>query len=116
MGALEIFISWQAIALAVIVVTVTGGVKKLVDTVWSGRKDNRIATRLVLPSVPLVLATLGGIFIPMYPEALVEYAESHDGNEWILYGAWGFVAAGVAGDYLYSKFTAYLGHNTPSKP
>ena len=117
MGALEMFMSWQAVTLAVIVVTLSGGVKALVDTAWPGgkeaRRGNRWVTRLVLPAMPLVLGFVAGVFVPLRPVAVVEFVITHADPDWhwLGYGGWGFVAGGVAGDYLYSKFKSFLRHS-----
>jgi len=121
MGALEMFLSWQALVLAVAVVTVSGGIKALVDTAWPGgaaaRRKNKWVTRLVLPAVPLILGFVAGMVIPIRPEAVAEYVAEHvDGGwAWMAYGGWGLAAGGVAGDYLYSKFKDFLKHDEKRK-
>ncbi len=109
---LELFISWQALALAAIVVTVTGGAKTVVGIVWKDWRDSRIGSKLVVPSIPLVLGFLAGVFIPLRPEAVVEYVTSSTSGAGsvVAYGAWGFVTGGVAGAWLFDRFKDFVQH------
>jgi hypothetical protein len=109
---LELFISWQAVVLAAIVVTVTAGVKTLVCLAWKGCKKSRVGSNIVLPMIPLVLAALAGAFIPLRPEAVVEYVSSHTSGfgSTVAYAAWGFVAAGIFGAWLFDRAKDFVTH------
>ena len=115
--ALEMFLSWQALVLAVITVTVSGGVKRIVAVAKPDWRKNRILARLVVPAIPLVLGTLAGMFIPLRPEAVIEYVNTHadDGWQWAAYGGYGFVTGGVAGAWLYDRFADFFGHGKDDK-
>lgn len=109
---LELFLSWQALALAAIVVTLTTGVKTVVGLIWKDWRDSRVTSKLVVPSIPLVLGFFAGIFVPLRPEAVVEYVSSSTAGawSWVAYGAWGFVVGGVAGAWLFDRFKSFLTH------
>lgn len=112
MDGLEMFLSWQALVGAAIVITVTGGVKAVINLAFKGWKDNRIMARIVMPAMPLVLGALGGALIPVRPEAVVEYVAEHTSgfSSTLAYAAWGFVAFGVAGAWLFDRFKDFLAH------
>lgn len=104
-GAIEVLFTWQALMLAVIVTGCTYGVKALLDVVAGGtekRKKNVFLTRLLLPAVPVVLGALGGAFIPIQPQVLIDYATERGVDLWAVGAPWGFVI-GIFSDYLYSK-------------
>jgi hypothetical protein len=110
MGALELFVSWQAIMLAVVTVLVTEGIKRVLDLVWEERKKSRIFTRIALPAMHGALGFLAGMLLPFRPESVVEYVTAYDSPAWLAYGLWGLIVGGVAGDYLYTKLKKFLKH------
>lgn len=109
---LEMFISWQSIVLAAIVVTVTGGLKTVLCMVWKGAKQTRLGSKVVIPAIPLVLAAVVGAVVPLRPEVVVEYVAEHTsgGGSTLAYAAWGLVSAGVFGAWLFDRAKNLLRH------
>lgn len=104
MDGLEIFVSWQSMAIASLVAVTMEGLKRIVDLVWKGRKQAKWYCDIVMPLQAGVLAFLAGALIPLRPEALVEYvAENAAGSEFLAYGGWGVLVGAVGGEYLYRR-------------
>ena len=82
---------------------------------------NEVLDRAVLPLVPLLSGSLIAAFIPIRPEALVQYVTQHSGGSRLAYAMWG-AAIGQFSDYLYQRFKKMLpaqpsgGSNPPSPP
>jgi hypothetical protein len=118
---LELFISWQAVVLAVLTSVLFEAFKRVLDMTWKKRKQNRWMTRLGMPALHGALGFGVGVASPLRPEALMEYVSVHVTMPWLGYGVWGVLVGGVAGHYLYRHFKAFLSHNTeeeslPSEP
>ncbi len=105
MDALALFVSWQAVIVAGVTVTVAGGIKQLISVLWKTWKDNRIMAKLVMPAIVLVLGTVVGMFLPLRPEAVTEYvtANTSGPGTFAAFGGWGFVTGGVAGSWIFDK-------------
>ncbi len=110
--ALEMFLSWQALVLAVITVTLTAGAKAVFGFAWKDWKTSRVASKLVVPALPLVIGFAAGVLVPLRPEAVVEYVAASTSGFWVhvAYGSWGFVTGGVAGAWLFDRFKAFATH------
>jgi hypothetical protein len=110
MKGLEIFLSWQTAVLVVAVFGITQLVKTILDASIGHmrRKDNIWLSRVLMPSVPVVIGGLFGAFVPLYPEILVEYVNQHiEASPLVVHAAWGAVC-GSQTDYLYSKVKDFL--------
>jgi len=101
--ALALFVSWQAVVLALITVTISGGIKQLISVLWKTWKSNRYMAKLGMPAIVLMVGTLAGMLIPIRPEAVTEYVTSHTSGagSFTAYGGWGFVAGGIAGAWIF---------------
>jgi hypothetical protein len=102
---IDAFVAWQAFVLAVIVAVVTTGIKTVINLVMKGeakRKKNKWITQIILPMLPIVFGVIGGIFIPLRPDVVVQYVSEHHVSAWSVFGAWGAVI-GVFADYLYQR-------------
>lgn len=74
------------------------------------RQSNPWLNRIVMPMIPIILGALFGAFVPLRPEVLVEYAETHvQGWFWqsVVFGTWG-AACGQFADYTFSKAKAIM--------
>jgi hypothetical protein len=108
------FIGWQALVIAAIASPVAQLVKKILDVTMTKerRKGNKWISKVALPMVPIVIGAVAAAFIPVRPEALIEYVGEHAKDGWqqlLAYGAWG-AACGQFADYLYSKLKDFVTH------
>lgn len=133
MNPLDILYAWQSALLAIVIVGLTQGVKAgieaylLIKNKGTGktgkelRGEIAVIDRAVLPLVPLLSGSLIAAFIPIRPEALVQYVTQHSGGSRLAYAMWG-AAIGQFSDYLYQRFKKMLpaqpsgGSNPPSPP
>lgn len=115
LGPLEVFWCWQAIALASIVSTLTGAIKKAID-VSTGEKDwhkkRRWVKALLLPAVPLVLGATLAVVLPLRASYLYDYIAQMQAKHvrihpWAAYACWG-ATIGVLADYIYQRFVKLL--------
>jgi len=75
------------------------------------RRDTLIINRLVLPATPVLVGFLFAAFVPLRPDNLTHYVESHNIVSWqafCIYGCWGG-ACGQFADYFVSKVKDFLG-------
>lgn len=123
MNPLDILYAWQSALLAVVIVGITQGVKagieaylvlKNVGTTKTGKElrgEITLIDRAILPLVPLVSGSLLGAFVPVRPEALVDYVVHQGHGSRLAYAMWG-AAIGQFSDYLYQRFKRML----PAQP
>ena len=119
MDALDIFLSWQALALAAMSSLVMQGFKRGLDILWPGRKGgtsvgHRLFNGLGMPAIQGLFGFAAGALIPLRPESLVTYVEAHVAIEWVGYGFWGVLVGGIGGDWLYQRFRKVL--RSPPNP
>ena len=115
MNPIEIFYCWQALVHALMVYMLTQLVKTAITKQlgpWCNKKPNRTwwVKRVILPAVPPILGFLGAASIPLRPDVLIEYVNTHSipaHQASLVYGAWG-AAVGQFADYIYSKFSAAM--------
>jgi len=106
LGPLEILYSWQSVLLAIMITTLTHGVKALIDVKFGGtaaRRRSKSMGKLVLPAIPLVLGAVLGILIPLRPDVLMAYIAQHNVNSWAIGACYG-IAVGQFADYIYQRF------------
>lgn len=112
---LQVLWCWQAIALACLVSSLTGIVKKGIDY-GTGEKDwhkKRFWVKaVVLPLVPLVLGAVLAVVLPLRSTYLYEYIDLLQAKHvrvrtWVVYGSWG-ATIGVLADYIYQRFVKLL--------
>lgn len=113
MEVLELFYSWQAVLVAVACI----GITKLVTTILemakilSDKGDGPVWTRrLLLPLLPITIGFLVAAFVPLRPEFLVDYVNTHVQGWWwttLSYGAWGAACGQFAG-YSYDRLKDLL--------
>lgn len=144
MGPLDSLICWQALLVALMASGITQLAKSIIDVTWgiqhedptptiadamklgsTLRRNTLIINRLVLPMTPIFAGFLFAAIVPMRPENLTHYVESHEIVTWqafCIYGTWG-AACGQFADYGVSKVKDFLGARreiratmTPSAP
>lgn len=130
MGPLDSLFCWQALLIALMASGTTQLTKSIIDVVWglnhetptptmadalklggALRRNTLIINRLVLPATPILAGFLFAAIVPMRPENLSHYVESHSVAAWqafFIYGSWG-AACGQFADYGVSKVKDFLG-------
>lgn len=130
MGPLDSLFCWQALLIALMASGMTQLTKSVIDVVWglrhetptptvadalklggALRRNTLIINRLLLPSVPILAGFLFAAFVPMRPDNLTHYVESHEIVSWqahLIFGSWG-AACGQFADYGVSKVKDFLG-------
>jgi hypothetical protein len=122
LGPLNVFICWQTILFSIGISLISGGIKSTIDyfigksylkeeldgnetEVSVGkeiRKSSRFLTRVLMPSVPLLIGAILALFVPLIPDLLVAYIKTVK-NGWLVlmfYGA----TCGVVADYVYNHY------------
>lgn len=106
MNPLEMMYSWQALLCAAACVSLTKLVKTVLDLSMGKekRKANRWVTKLVLPMTPVIVGLVYAIVVPLRPEILLSYAETHLSGVWLYlgYAGWG-AACGQFSTMLHGK-------------
>lgn len=122
MDIIGIFLSWQAVVLAVACVGIAQLVKTAIDVIKgrriaktvdkSARKIGRelrqeslVLNRIVMPMVPIIVGAVFAAIIPLRPEFIVEYVTTHVSNPWLAalcYAVWGG-ACGQFSSHTYDK-------------
>lgn len=108
LGPLAALLALPTLIMAVVVYVATQGIKTAIDIKMGGtakRKLNPYLSRVVLPTVPLVLGFLYGAFVPFRPAAITEYVSGHPGSSMVLVGGMFGVVVGQFADYIYGKIT-----------
>lgn len=114
LGPLSILIGWQSFLLSLVIATATHGVKRVIDFFIEGGKAARrqkiFINRIALPATPIVIGSLVAIFVPIHPEALLEYITSHNltgSKYYIIMAAYGS-CLGQFSDYVWHRFSGVL--------
>ncbi len=110
LGPISVLYCWQSLLLAFGVSATTNYVKQAID--WKlGGKDARankiFVNRVILPALPLILGALGGLFVPIHPDALTLYLTEHavTGTKYyIALAAYGG-AVGQFSDYVWHRYS-----------
>lgn len=73
------------------------------------RKVNPVLNRIVLPIVPVIVGIVYAMVVPLRPETLIEYADTHLSGAWLYlgYGGWG-AACGQFSTMLFDKLKDIL--------
>ncbi len=130
MGPLDSIICWQALLVALTASGFAQLTKTVIDITWGMRHEtptptladamklggalraeSLIINRLILPAAPIFGGFLFALLIPLHPENLSHYVESHEIVGWqarLIFGAWGAVCGQFA-DYAVSKVKDFLG-------
>jgi len=106
LGPLQILYSWQSVLLAVVITSITHGVKASIDVYMGGtdlRKQKRWMRKLVLPAIPLSVGAVLGMLVPLKPDVLMEYVATHHVSPYLIGATYG-IAIGQFADYLYTRF------------
>lgn len=79
------------------------------------RRVNPVVNRIVLPVVPVVIGAVYAVGVPLRPEVLIEYVESHLSGAWpyMGYAGWG-AACGQFSTMLFDKLKDMLKDAKPS--
>ena len=117
LGPLNVFICWQTILFSIGIALASHGIKTIMDLIighYSGadhekskigkdiRKNSKLITGILVPSIPLVVGSLLALFVPLTPDVLVTYVKGLK-NGWLVlmfYGA----TCGVVADYVYNHY------------
>lgn len=105
LGPLSMLLSWQTLLLAMIIATLTSGVKTVVDVICGGterRKSKAVVSEIVLPAVPAVLGVVLGAYLPLHPDMLIKYATEHEQSIRLIGASYGFVVS-IFSDWLYQR-------------
>lgn len=112
MGPIELFYSWQAILVVLVVYMTTQAVKVSLNIAFGGQKkrqSNVWVTRVLLPALPPLLGALAAL-LPVHPVTLVDYVLQREFAWWegqLVFSAWG-AGCGQFADYLYTKIKRLL--------
>lgn len=130
MGPLDSIFCWQALLVALTASGITQFVKTIMDVTWgtndptptptldaakavgaSIRRSKLILNRVVLPATPILAGCLFAMVVPVRPDNLSHYVDTHTMAWWqqyLTYGAWG-AACGQFADYGVSKVKDFFG-------
>ena len=95
----EVFANWQTLLLCMGIFLGTYGIRRVVETAWSGAKTNKWWTEVLLPLGPIGTGAILGLFAKSYPWPM-PVAD----NTWakVFYGA----VCGLASGWVYNRFRA----------
>jgi hypothetical protein len=97
----EVFANWQTLLLCLGIFLGTYGIRRVVETAWSGSKTNKWWTEVLLPMGPIGTGAILGYFAKSYPWPM-PVAD----NLWakVFYGA----SCGLASGWVYNRFRSVL--------
>lgn len=113
LGPISAIICWQSIILAMVVVTLTHGVKKALDSAMGGaeaREKVKFVDNLVLPAIPIVLGCVLAMVLPLTPDLIAAWIVEHalsQGKRLLVLGSFGIVT-GQFSDYAFHRISGLL--------
>lgn len=113
LGPISAIICWQSIILAMVVVTLTHGVKKALDSAMGGaeaREKVKFVDNLVLPAIPIVLGAVLAMVLPLTPDLIAAWVVDHalsKLNRLLVLASFG-VVVGQFSDYAFHRISGLL--------
>jgi hypothetical protein len=98
---LEIFANWQTLLLGLAIYVMSFGLRRVVETGWSGAKKNKWWNEVVLPLTPVALGILLALVAKKFPWPM---PVSGSFSARAMYG----VACGVFCGWLYSRVRSFM--------
>ncbi len=100
----EIFACWQLLLIGCAAGALTEFVKRCLDVVMTKDRRRSKPMLLVMYATPVVIAVLLATFVPLRPEALIQYVTDYASGSWFeersVYALWG-VPPGIGASYIY---------------
>lgn len=107
LGPLEVFYSWQALLMSVIVYSATRSIKSSMYLLAKEDERRKLWVKHVaLPVLPLLIGSLVAISIPMRPDLIEKYAQV-SGSPLAIYAAFG-ACVGQFADYIHQRIESVL--------
>ena len=110
LGPLSMLLSWQTLVLAMVISVSTSAMKTLIDIVVGGtekRKHKPLFKEVIIPGLPGVFGIIFGALLPIQPDELIAYVQTHEVSMHVVGATYGLVVS-VFSDWLYQRVRARL--------